>query len=353
MAVPTITSITPNTGLTGGRLLVEVIGTNFQLPPVPPLTGPSDPVNPSVSVLFGTQESPVVAVISPTRLHVLTPSATFDPTAANPGAVSVTVRNITQAGAVIAGETATLVNGFTYTRPALETTSQTESLLARVVRAIIVELRRQILNNVELTVHTDYADMPGTGMAMLSSLPGLVLAGPRIRRNAMFTDNSARAEAAGGGLYTEARPSYTVDLVFSLTGVDDTTQRLLNLMHEATTFFLRNRYLKIPRDPAAPNGSLVQYEMGIEPAGDFDMGTIAGSTENSNIRTFSGEFAILGLDLDDPSMTRAVTATVEDILLGGVISDGSGSPTQADGSPQPSAGVGYNATGITVEQKLP
>src|SRR3990172_7365086 len=109
MAVPTITSVTPNSGPTAGRLLVAIAGTNFQLSPTPP-PGPTNGIlAPTVRVLFGTELAVNVAVVSSTKLYCYIPSG-------DDGPVDVTVTHLDPLGVPIVGETVTAVAAFTYTR---------------------------------------------------------------------------------------------------------------------------------------------------------------------------------------------------------------------------------------------
>lgn len=74
MAVPTIVSVTPNEGHSGGKTLVEVVGTNFREPTPPPPTGQTTQVwPPSVRVLFGGQPAANITVWGPTQLYCQTP----------------------------------------------------------------------------------------------------------------------------------------------------------------------------------------------------------------------------------------------------------------------------------------
>lgn len=363
MAVPTVSTLTPNTGLTGGRLLVRVSGTNFQLPPAPPSSGIAPVPKPSVEVLFGGVKARHVVVLSSTLLHVLTPICGLVDSRGAPatGPVSVTVRNVDQNGAVVPGETVTLANAFTYTRPVLETspagggTTRAERDLVRLVRAFIRELKRQVIPNVELTVHTDYAESP-TGrasIAMLSSLPGLVLVGPRTAQNRFFSLNARRYTPLGGGVFAEQRTPYTIDLGFQILGVDDSSIRLLNLQAELIAFFQRNKTLSMPCDPAQPQLGDVSYEMDFETSEALpDMSS--PSPGNSNIRTFRMECIIRGLDIDDLDVTISETRELVDtvpvgatpeqlpspILLGGTISAGGPGDPPAGTPVEPAASVG-------------
>lgn len=50
MTVPTITTVTPSAGPTGGRTLIHVVGTGFRLPDPPPSTGVVPVPGPTVRV---------------------------------------------------------------------------------------------------------------------------------------------------------------------------------------------------------------------------------------------------------------------------------------------------------------
>lgn len=333
MGVPTISSVSPNVGPTGGRRLVAITGTNFQLPPVPPPTGPSVSVpNPSVQVLFGTELALDVAVLSTTLLHVYTPPS-------DPAVVSVTVRNVDQNGTVVPGETVTLNDGYTFERPNLATGPAGESDLTRLVRTLLRELKRQVIANVELTVNTDYDDdtADGANVAMLSAVPGLVLSGPFLRENRFFSENQARYRSAAAGKFSQQRPAYTVDLGFTIIGVDDNEVAFLNLMAEVVRFFNRNKMLRMLADPAVA-GDFVEYEMEIDADGEP---RAIGSANNSNLHAFQGQFTIKGFDIDDASMERRQVGVVQDlpaevdgtrwpVYLGGVV-DAAGQ-AQEDGT---------------------
>src|SRR5262245_61737827 len=140
MPAPTITSLTPPTGPTGGRTLVEIAGTGFRLPPPPPPSGTTPPPRPTVQILVGGREATDVRVRASDRLTFISPIGDARP-------VDVILRNLDDDGAPIAGEEVTLANGFTYRMPALAA----ESDLARLVRTLLRELKRQVLPNVSLT----------------------------------------------------------------------------------------------------------------------------------------------------------------------------------------------------------
>ena len=296
MAVPTITSLTPNTGPTGGRTLVDLAGTNFRLPTTPPLTGsPSGPLKPSVEVLVGGKLSEQVDVVSAARLLFLTPITP----AKGPGSEDVIVRNIDDNGDPIAGETVTLTNGFTYFLPSLTV----ESELTRLVRTLLRDLKRQVLPNTVITTNTDFDPVTGdlTNLIEVATLPALILSGPATSENRFFSLND-RQELVSSTDPEEVlirRRPYTIDLewtLFGVTGGAGSTVTLLNLARLVIGFFQRNKFLVMDKDATDPTKGTVRYEMDFTIDGEPD---VVSQPNESNIRQFSAAFVIRGFDLED------------------------------------------------------
>ena len=302
MTVPTIESISPSDGLAEGRTLVEITGTGFALPPAPPLAGPTDGNLPeTVEVIFGDRRASDVRVRDdPARppdgtvLVCLSPPFGGDPKDLSPVApVDVTLRNLDPVtGEPVPGEEATLVGGYGYRRPSIVE----ESDLARLVRTVLRDLKRQVMENVSLTVSTDYDDdtSDGLNIAMVSKLPALVLVGPELAESRPYSTNVPAEEAAGEDIFNRRLPPRTVDLEFTLVGVSDHTMQLLNLMSACSRFFARNTRIEMPRDQADPSKGSVRWDMDlVEPF------KVTGRPSESNVRSFSGTFAIRGFDVDE------------------------------------------------------
>jgi hypothetical protein len=333
MAVPTITSVTPSTGPTRGRRLVKVVGTGYRLPPAPPSSGRPVPLNPSVQVLFGTEPALEVHVLSPTLLHVVSPVN-------DPGACDLVVSNLNQDGTLVAGETAIAPAAYTFARPNLNKTGANESILTRVVRTFMRELKRQLIENVELTVHTDYDDTPdGADVAMLAKLPGMVIVGPRMRENRFYSTNESREVVIDGKVY-EQRAPHTNDVLFTCIGVHDTMQVEINFQNETILFFHGNKVLRVLADATVP-GTYVDYEMEIE-----DQFSSQATANNSNVRAFSGTVVIRGVDLDDDDMVTREIFDTSDVLPSGAVGPTGGGPT-----PRPYALTGQ--PGITLPPPFP
>lgn len=289
-------------------MLVEIDGTNFRLPTVE-ATGKTTEKQ-AVRVFFGTVEALRVSVVSSTLLRVLIPIHDF-------GTVDVSVRNVTDAGADIAGESATLADGFTYVAPRI--THEYESDLTRMVRTLIREIKRQVLpdrqetrdigdgegararlvQRVSLATHTDYDEETGTElrMAKLSELPGIVLRGPDLVENRFYSENENHDEESDGpaGEVNTKRAARTCDLLFQVIGVTNNEAQSLNLMNAMTNFMRFNTTIAMLADPDDESKGMVEFELDFQQRGDFV--TSPTVANESNIRTFEGRILIRGFHM--------------------------------------------------------
>ena len=286
MAIPTITSITPNVGPTSGRMLVDVVGSGFRLPSLPEPTGVTSRPKPSVAVFVGGRPATLVRVRSDASLTFLLPVG-------DAGASDVTIYNVKDSGDEISGESITLAQGFQFHRPALTI----ESDLARLVRSLLRELKRQVHPNVSLTVQTDYDAQTGDELhiAELAQLPALVLVGPELSEDRFYSVNEL-IETSDSGRILRKRAPYTVDLRFTLIGTADHTVELLNLIAATQLFFHKNKFLEMNRDEANSTLGQVRYEMDIPQGGDFRQ---TSQPNEANLRSFGGAFVIRGFDFED------------------------------------------------------
>lgn len=338
MAVPLIVSVVPSSGHTGGRTLVEITGENFRLPTPPPAQGLTTPPPPSVRVLVGGVEALRVWVVSPTLLRVLTPindpsgTPATNERAAVP-ASDVVVENIDDAGVLIAGETTTRAAAFSFVRPRYDV----ECHLERVVKAFIVELKRQVLDNVQWNPHADFdpmlggsfldLDNPDVAQRSLAHLPGIALI------NVGFTDSKDQSTdtqheiRVDDATWIARRAPVAQDISCTLVGASDNTGELLRMFQATRLFFMKNPDLVLPRDPNNIAAGAIGYQM------DFAAGerVEVSARTTANVETFSAGVTIRGVLLEDIP----------------------GLPT--DGVPGTPAGVAHEATvekGRTVERFL-
>jgi hypothetical protein len=294
MAIPTITSIQPVRGPASGQTLLTITGTGMRLPPPPPARRPTTGTLPrTVEIRIGAMTATHVLVREEAANPVGTIATCLTP-AGTPGPADIIIQNLNDAGQPIAGEVVLLPAAFTYERAALST----ESSLTRLVRTLLQALKAQVIENVNLTVHTDFDAAPEDALhlATIARLPALVLAGPELRQNRTYSINQQPVRALRDGLALHRTP-YTVDVGFTLIGITDRTAELLNLMSLCTLFLHKNKHLVVARDPDAPEAGHVAYEMDFAPGGQFQ---VRSQPSESNVRHFVGELVIRGFDIDEP-----------------------------------------------------
>jgi len=288
MAVPYILTLTPNTGITMGNAIVDIKTNNARVPPSPAALGKTNGIVPeTVQVFFGDEQGTNVQVISRGRVICRAPIN-------GDGTVDVTIKNLDDNAVPIPGEEYTKPAAYTYVRPDLTA----ESDFTRVVRALIRDLKRQVIANVAMTTHTDYDDETGDyrNIAQDSKMPGLILVGPDVVRNRFHSTNSYKQSESSSGVKITREP-YTIDLQFQVIGIAELTFQLMELMHATMQYFHRNRYLNVLCDPANPQLGNVRYEVDfVEEGGEPNVTSRIGE---SNVRSFSGTMLIRGLDLED------------------------------------------------------
>lgn len=293
MSVPTIASITPSFGMTAGNTLVEIVGTGFKVPGDPPTGAPVPPFPDTVAVTFGGVAALSVRVLSGTLLTALTP-------AANAGVVDVRLANLNADGSEVTGENVTKTNGYTFKRPVLArevaagvVVNAHEPIFSRVARALITAMRRAIVDNVVTMVHTEFDDVPGgVEVAMLASLPGLVLSGPELTENRESDNNETDETEDDDATFHETRYSTTWDLRFGITGAADSQFQCAQLLDAARDFFDRTIRLMIDRDPSDATAGTVSYELRVPLSPSW---RITSAPNEANVRTFTGACEVLGV----------------------------------------------------------
>ncbi len=293
MTVPTISSVTPNRGPCAGGNVVRLAGTGFA---------------PWVDVQLG----PARAQGVPTWIVSGLSLADFCVPAGEPGPADVRIRNLDDAGAPIWGDDALEPGGYLYERPRLAV----ESDLTRVVRAVLRDLKREVLANTGIAVSVDYDDTPADGLNVvaIATLPSLVLSGPTLRENRTLSTNVLRERPLDADEAERLRAPYTVDLAFRLTGASSRTTELLNLAAALGSFLSGRHWLEVARDPDAPEGGTVRYEL--DPDGELRTRLDAGGGK-SDVRVFTCGLVVRGFDLAD-GLAFERTRRVEETRVRGV-----------------------------------
>jgi hypothetical protein len=292
MAVPTITSLSPTSGPTQGRTLVAITGTNFRQYPAIPATGRVPVPDPSVVVLFGTEEATEVQIESATKVWCLAPVG-------DPGAVSVTVKNVDEDGDVVVGETVTAAAAYTYIRPYIRVPSTATTVdgyrsdLQRLVIQILKEFKRQVLENTVLKKpNKDFASVPATGKVRLASLPGIVLFGPRLSVNRFLTEQQHENSVYGADQFKSRRQVESRDVAFSFTAVTDSHFEALNIIETLDRFFDKNQKVRLLKNPLNMALGYAEYDLVYT-----DIASISNDIDGDNQIVVDGGFFVRGFEM--------------------------------------------------------
>lgn len=275
MTVPSIHRVSTSNGPTSGGDLVRIEGTGFA---------------PWVAVLFDVAAAEVIAVREEGGRSV---ADVRTPPHAE-GLVDVVLRNLDVDGVPIPDEEVVLVAAYRFLRPRIAQ----EADLTRLVRTLLRELKRQVIQATSIAVSVDYDDTPADGLNVIaiSQLPSLVLSGPRLAEDRPLSTNVPHEDVVPGSEGPELvrrRPPFTVDLSFAITAASSSTVELLNLMAAIATFLNRNRWVEMPRDPADPGAGTVRWEM--DPDGELRT-RLDGA---GDVRAFTWGLVIRGFDVDE------------------------------------------------------
>lgn len=284
MAVPTITDVSPATGLSVGHTLVEITGTNFRTRTVA-YEIPQAIEGPTVQVLFGGVEAEAWAQ-SPTSILALTPrylgSAELDAFLA----VDVVVKNLDDGGLPIAGELATSAAAFTYERAVLALPAAEPPLL-QVLRALVHAIKRTVCKNVTTQTHPDYAD-DGATYTILADTPVFAIDKVGLPKDREWNQWDNEPVVHDGQLWNAPQTHMLVaDFVLA-----DEHENVAYRMHDALLELVRKQpYLYVPGDArwsSDPN------EYPLEMSQDADQASSAG---RGAIFSFSGQLRVRGIPL--------------------------------------------------------
>lgn len=302
MTAPTITSITPSSGLAVGDVFVEIVGTNFNLQ-----------AQGSITVTFGGKPAVRSAVISATRLFAVAPAG--DPDAGStPGAVDVVVTNTTpQPPGSPLVESATKVKAFTYKRPSIATPNNltNHSSVALVTRTLVTEFQRAVLKNTQHDRHPDYASLEAAlrGETDKAESPSLKILGPKIRRDRFYSNSDPVDVATGGGNWADMFPSSVVMLQYDIVGVGGDYAEAMNLWTEVSRYFDHNDVLKVNIASSKLGPEDVEYPL--EPQWDTK-GDFRSHSSRQGLEQFTQTFLVRGVRVSPDAKSWAAFEVGED-----------------------------------------
>ena len=189
----------------------------------------------------------------------------------------------------------------------------TESDFTRMVRTVLRALKSEVLENTGISVSVEYDDTAEDGLGIIATaeLPSLTVTGPVLLENRFYSVNAIREldiPDSEGRTVNLQGPPLTRDLRFSLTGAAQGTAQMLNLLGAVSSFFNRNQWISMPRDPEDSNSESVRWEL------DFDSDARTNLDGPDDIRAFSAGFVIRGFDIDE-GVSAGQTRPVDEITV--------------------------------------
>jgi hypothetical protein len=314
MSPPIINAITPDHGHPGGNYLLVIQGQDFVVPPYPtPTELPVSEPEETVSVTVNGRAATNVEVWDYSLITCICPPFRGDPDqlSANPGlAVDVVVTNLGPPA-----EPTTVTDGFAYRRTDL---TKTEGVLYTIIRTLLLELRRQVINNIAVSTHVDYDGSTGDGLNIveLAKVPGIALDSVSIVDNHNFWEKGKHAVQDGTqDNFTEYGTPRAVNLVFDASIIGENTNEAAQLAQEFMLFFSPRRTprLCVPSDDTDPDSEEIRFPMILtSPPSKRGNANAAGTTTLS--ATFEIQRVLIDADdliavnwgkvLEDPPDTR-------------------------------------------------
>jgi len=317
MGVPTISSITPTGGTTRGRNLIQITGTNFSMPPDPPLDS-SGPAFQSIKVMFGSLQSPAAFALTPTQAIATVPTYEGDDMGDSGDPVAVTLYNLDSSGAEIPGEVV-VFNSYTYNRPLFTDEQALEYVLGR----LVAYLRRHITKNIAITMGRSYSE--GEDAQLEQILQGEL---PLIWINGVDTEYDEDAQALGVQEYmtsatdfNEYRPGTVVNIVMESIQMYSREEHPREIMAMSQAFL--DALLDVPKLKCAPPSfdteaaEDYEYPMLIPKEGmpSFDMGpendglkmcTVGLVIEEVDLTVLAGTLTDIGWTVEDPDSPEII-----------------------------------------------
>ncbi len=303
--IPAFTSISPDTGHSGGRQVATIIGTDFRLSP-----GNVEAVRVEVN---GVRS--FVDTITTTELRITVPAFGGEGAAAAADpipAVDVVITNLDDSGAPIGGEVVTAVGAYTYARAEIRPPAATleAQIYRRVVYEVVHSFQRQIVPNVAIGTNIDFGEF-GQAVIKNAENPSVTLLGPRFEEDLINRHRWADFfdESIGGDpeQFEQKWPGYVSTLEFDAVLAADSKREVWAMSQALIEMFMRTPYLEIPRTPGDVNGEKLRFPFELT-------GAPATSIQdpNSNLVTAVSVFEVRWV----PFRITEATAINEEMLEG-------------------------------------
>lgn len=244
MAVPTLSTITPDTAAPASEEMVKIEGTGYTVPSIPV---PEDQY-PGVRVWVGGRECEVVKPVTTAIIYAQVPRYLGDP-GDLPDDVDVRIANLDAAGVIVPGEDVTFVDAFTYATETVRAPEE-EPFWILSVREMILEFKRQIGLDVVFGVHPDFQDE--VALEYFEAEPPVVGFRDLTLRDYPYTDVYGRAEVQAVGELELFRDTEQAEAEASLILVCNNKDELLRYYNLVRKLGQRTKYLLVPRSESTP-----------------------------------------------------------------------------------------------------
>jgi len=295
MAVPSISAVVPGDGITLGGYLIEITGTNFRIPPVPPAGYTGGEAQRTVKVEIDGVECDLVYEATTARVFALIPPYAGDPDDLAKD-VDVTVTNLDDDGDPIPGETVTLVDGFKYHYLDLAI----EQPVTNVGRKLKHLMERRITKNVYLRTSPDYDDTVADELDRIAEQAGdepwVAIIGPTLEPNPDYQENEYQEKELAGGEYSNFREAVACDLTYEIAGGASgamSHQITLNLLNLLVIFMRQTTHVEF--EVAGSGVDLETEEREIELTG---YPNLVESTNIDGRFRFVSEIKVIGVPVD-------------------------------------------------------
>lgn len=186
---------------------------------------------------------------------------------------------------VIEGETVTAAGAFEFVRPSL--TQKVPVTLA--LEQLLVELRRQVIENVDFAAHSDFD--PDTGdllnIAKLAKLPGIVLADVQLPDTMMPVGRPPKESDGEDGATMISEPEDLVDILCTMVAVTDNPIELFNMTAIVRRFFRKNSELVVGEE---------SYPMAWEQGSPI---AVTAQRGGDNLHTFTGQITVRAVPMGE------------------------------------------------------
>jgi hypothetical protein len=274
MAIPTITSITPNSGLTRGKNLVNIVGTGFVVAGFPDFgSGITKPLT-TIKVKVGGRLSTYAYAVTETTAIAKIPEWRGDYKDLDENlALDFWLANLDENGDEIPGENVTVAGGYSVHRKALVGSTVVENVL----REFMKYLRRHIHPNVWLTTERLYSDADDVPDRIRTATS------PLIHINGVVEDYNALAQPVGvqefdvvgdDTVFNVLEPPTTVDLVMSNIMVysnEKHISQILGLSHAFQSTLRNNPFLFVDAPAWDLTEGEYEYAMRLDDQPEFDV----------------------------------------------------------------------------------